>query len=134
MRGDLCCVGMIRVGLSLQAIFQCAPKATTCVVETQSYNDLLFALRAPCDLFYAPCPQLNALEAQLNEDPSCDVEGWLLLALHRLPRAGDSATAVLNTVGVSFELVACPYELGCVLCVCVSVLKFVGMIGTGRYQ
>lgn len=53
------------------------------------------------------CPQLNALEAQLNEDAHCDVEGWLLLALHRLPRAGDSATAVLNAVGVSFELVIC---------------------------
>lgn len=50
-----------------------------------------------------PCPQLNALEAQLNEDARCDVEGWLLLALHRLPRAGDSATAVLNAVGVSFR-------------------------------
>ncbi|CAM9390018.1 unnamed protein product [Pylaiella littoralis] len=43
--------------------------------------------------------QLSALEAQLNEGASCDVEGWLLLALHRLPRSGDSAMAVLNTVG-----------------------------------
>ncbi|CAM9394578.1 unnamed protein product [Scytosiphon promiscuus] len=42
--------------------------------------------------------QLSALEMQLNEDGGCDVEAWLLLAMHRLPRVGDSAVAVLNAV------------------------------------
>ncbi|CAM9713809.1 unnamed protein product, partial [Ectocarpus fasciculatus] len=45
-----------------------------------------------------PDDQLSALEAQLNEGASCDVEGWLLLAMHQLPRAGGSAKAVLNTI------------------------------------
>lgn len=48
--------------------------------------------------------QLSALEAQLNEGASCDVEGWLLLAMHQLPRAGGSARAVLNTISVSVAL------------------------------
>lgn len=45
------------------------------------------------------------------------MEGWLLLALHRLPRAGDSAAAVLNAVGVSL------LELGC-LSVCIYLRGF----------
>ncbi|CAN0436043.1 unnamed protein product [Ectocarpus sp. 12 AP-2014] len=45
-----------------------------------------------------PDDQLSALEAQLNEGASCDVEGWLLLAMHRLPRAEGSAKAVLKTI------------------------------------
>ncbi|CAB1111808.1 unnamed protein product [Ectocarpus sp. CCAP 1310/34] len=45
-----------------------------------------------------PDDQLSALEAKLNEGASCDVEGWLLLAMHQLPRAGGSAKAVLNTI------------------------------------
>ncbi|CAM9407342.1 unnamed protein product, partial [Ectocarpus sp. 8 AP-2014] len=45
-----------------------------------------------------PDDQLSALEAQLSEGASCDVEGWLLLAMHQLPRAGGSAKAVLNTI------------------------------------
>lgn len=51
-------------------------------------------LRAPC-----VC-KLDHLEAQLGEG-DCDVEGWLLLAMHRLPRGENSAEAVLNTVEVS---------------------------------
>lgn len=80
--------------------------------RTQRQRLVLETLRPPlpyvaCFLWPTrPCPQLKALEAQLNEDASCDVDGWLLLALHRLPRAGDSAAAVLNTVGVSFEHVS----------------------------
>ncbi|CBN75469.1 Hypothetical leucine rich repeat protein [Ectocarpus siliculosus] len=45
-----------------------------------------------------PDDQLSALEAQLNEGASCDVEGWLLLAMHQLPRTGGSVKAVLNTI------------------------------------
>ncbi|CAM9281098.1 unnamed protein product, partial [Ectocarpus sp. 13 AM-2016] len=48
-----------------------------------------------------PDDQLSELEAQLNEGTSCDVEGWLLLAMHRLPRTGGSAKAVLNTISAS---------------------------------
>lgn len=44
--------------------------------------------------------QLNVLEGHLNKG-TCDVEGWLLLAMHRFPRTGNSARAVLDTIGVS---------------------------------
>ena len=48
-----------------------------------------------------PCvSKLEYLEAQLGEG-DCDVEGWLLLAMHRLPRRENSAGAVLDTVEVS---------------------------------
>lgn len=49
--------------------------------------------------------QLASLEKRLSEIP-CDVEGWILLGMHLLPRARDSATAVLDTLKVTPDAIA----------------------------